>query len=169
MPRHSPVLQAGLHLPSQERQKQHPPRHLPPGKPSSPGGSAFAATLGTRHRLWLFRADASPKCPGTLELNSPRDLAMGRQQNLQPTPNLSSVLSSTLTAASFMVSQPPVSSPSHLPHLTSLLPGGYPETQVPLLTLHPKAHVRQHLPLSYGFLCLSTPITQTFRLLLIPF
>lgn len=79
-------------------------------------------------------------------------------------PNLSSVLSSTLTAASFMVSQPP----SHLPHLTSLLPGGYPEPQVPLLTLHPKAHVRQHLPLSYGFLCLSTPITQTFRLLLIP-
>ena len=33
---------------------------------------------------------------------------------------------------------------------------------------HTKAHVRQHLPLSYGFLCLSTPITQTFRLLLIP-
>ena len=120
MPRHSTVLQAGLHLPSQERQKQHPPLHLPPGKPSSPGGSAFAATLGTRHRLWLFRADASPKCPGTLELNSPRDLAMGRQQNLQPTPNLSSVLSSTLTAASFMVS-PQTSHPSILTFSSTLL------------------------------------------------
>ena len=77
-------------------------------------------------------------------------------------------LPSCLAAASFMVSQPPVSPPSHPLHLTPLLPGGYPETQVPLLTLHPKAHVRQHLPLSYGFLCLSAPITQTFRLLLIP-
>ena len=53
----------------------------------------MAATLGTRHRVWLFRADASPKCPGTLDLSSPRDLAMGRQRSLQPTHNLSSILS----------------------------------------------------------------------------
>ena len=62
----------------------------------------------------------------------------------------------------------PVSPPSHPLRLTPLLPGGYPETQGPLLTLHPKAHVRQHLPLSYGFLRLSAPTTQTFRLLLTP-